>query len=239
MVTFTNQTLLVIAPHPDDEIIGCGGLISKLKSVGGKVYVLYMTVGTTRDFTNGGSTSYLPERLVEVQRVTAQLGVDGWHVLLAGDQYHLQLDQIPQQKMINAIERGADLSLEVVRPDIIALPSINDYNQDHRAVAYAALTACRPSLSSAKHIPALILSYEAPMSGWSPLPTVMQPNFIVALTPQHLQGKLAGMRAYRSQVRGPGHPRHTGTLEALARLRGALIGAAFAEAYYCHKVAVH
>src|SRR3990167_4258794 len=46
---FKKQKLLVIAPHPDDEVIGCGGLIAKIKDAGGQVYVLFLTVGDTRD----------------------------------------------------------------------------------------------------------------------------------------------------------------------------------------------
>ena len=42
---------LVIAPHPDDEVFGCGGLLHRLKAAGGEVYVLYMTVGTAADFS--------------------------------------------------------------------------------------------------------------------------------------------------------------------------------------------
>ncbi|KKR86620.1 MAG: hypothetical protein UU34_C0012G0018 [Candidatus Curtissbacteria bacterium GW2011_GWA1_41_11] len=49
---FKKQKLLVIAPHPDDEVIGCGGLIAKIKDAGGQVYVLFLTVGDSRDFTS-------------------------------------------------------------------------------------------------------------------------------------------------------------------------------------------
>ena len=50
MFDFKGQKLLVIAPHPDDEVIGCAGLIQKIKNGGGKVFVLFLTVGDTNDF---------------------------------------------------------------------------------------------------------------------------------------------------------------------------------------------
>ena len=51
MNDFSNEKLLVIAPHSDDEILGCGGLISKVKKGGGKVYVLIFNLGFERDDT--------------------------------------------------------------------------------------------------------------------------------------------------------------------------------------------
>lgn len=239
MITLNKDTkLLVIAPHPDDEVIGCGGLISRVKAQGGQVYVLYMTVGTARDFTNGGSTSSAKKRISEIKRVATLLDINAWRIAFSGNKHHLQLDQIPQKKLIHEIERGARLSLELLRPDILALPPVTDYNQDHRAAAHAALTACRPAPAADKHIPSLVLSYEAPMSAWSPLRIDFQPNFLVKLSDANMRVKVKGMEAYQSQVRGAGHPRNTETLRALGRLRGSLIGEKFAEAYYCYKLTI-
>lgn len=238
MITLDASSLLVIAPHPDDEIIGCGGLISKIKSQGGQVHVLFMTVGSTHDFTNGGKKSSGKVRQTEIERVAKQFRFDSWRIAFPGDAYHLQLDQVPQRKLIDEIERGPKISLEAVRPDILAIPRLDDYNQDHHAVCTAALAACRPAPATDKHIPPLIISYEMPMNSWTPTATAHQPNLIIPLTPRQLRAKLQGMAAYQSQVRGPGHPRHTSSLKALAHLRGSLIGVPAAEAYYCYKLHV-
>lgn len=227
--------LLVIAPHPDDEVIGCAGLIHHVKAHGGKVFVLYMTVGTAKDFTNGGSTSHARGRKAEIKRVAKFLSIDDWRIVFTGDKHHLQLDQIPQKKLIHEIERGKRLSLETLRPDILALPPVTDYNQDHRATAQAALTACRPAPAADKFVPPLILSYESPMSAWSPQRIEFQPNFFVKLTPAYMRAKAQSMELYKSQTRGAGHPRNNETLTALARVRGSLIGEHYAEAYYCYK----
>ena len=65
-INYKNKKLLVIAPHPDDEVLGCGGLISKVKSGGGKVHVLCFTVGNIKQY---GGTSNSKKRILELKKV--------------------------------------------------------------------------------------------------------------------------------------------------------------------------
>lgn len=238
MLALDHVSLLVIAPHPDDEVIGCGGLISKIKSQGGQVQILFMTVGNTQDFTKGGRRSTRQTRQTEIKRVAQHLRFDQWRIAMPGDRYHLQLDHVPQKQLIHEIERGKKISLEASQPDILAIPSLDDYNQDHRAVTLAAIAASRPAPAADKYIPPLIISYETPMNAWTPRGVIHQPNLVISLTPAQLRAKLEGMQLYHSQMRAAGHPRHIDSLAALARLRGALIGTVAAEAYYCYKLAI-
>ncbi|OGY21951.1 MAG: hypothetical protein A2126_00955 [Candidatus Woykebacteria bacterium GWB1_45_5] len=236
MLNLTKKTLLIIAPHPDDEIIGCGGLISKIKSLGGKVYVLYLTVGTTSDFSKRGvSTEF--ERVEEIKKVSSFLKLDGWRIAFPGDLYHLQLDRLGQKQIIHEIERGEKISLELLKPDIVAFPCLGDYNQDHSAAARATFSACRPASEADKFVPDLILSYEAPMGFWS-LETNSNPNFFVKLTARELGDKIKAVSLYKSQMRGTGYPRSREVLESLAAVRGSIIGTEFAEGFYCHKIKV-
>lgn len=178
----------------------------------------------------------MQQRIQEIKKVAALLRLDSWRIAFQGNKYHLRLDRVPHRDLIHEIEQGKGISIEAIRPDILAIPTVGDYNQDHRAAALAALTACRPAPARDKFTPPLILSYESPMNAWSPQPTDRQPNVIFKLTPAQLRDKLNGMSTYNSQVRETGHPRHIDTLRALTRLRGSLIGEAAAEAYYCHKL---
>ena len=75
MSYFKNKKILIISPHPDDEVFGCGGLIHRCKREGGEVYVLYLTVGTTKDFSAKG-ISTLDERMNEVEKVVKFLKID-------------------------------------------------------------------------------------------------------------------------------------------------------------------
>jgi LmbE family N-acetylglucosaminyl deacetylase len=234
MLNLANKTLLVIAPHPDDEVIGCGGLITKIKSLGGKVYVLYLTVGNTVDFTKKG-LSTTDERLAEIKKVTQFLNIDGWRIAFPGDKYHLQLDTVSQKKLIHEVERGEKISLENTRPDIIAFPMSNDYNQDHRAAAQASFAACRPTPKSDKFVPDLILSYDTPMNEWV-LENHNKLNFFVHLTEKQFSNKMKALGLYKSQARSKGHLRSEETVKAMATSKGALIGSKLAEGYYCHKL---
>jgi LmbE family N-acetylglucosaminyl deacetylase len=227
-------TLLVIAPHPDDEVISCGGLIARVKEEGGAVHVLFLTVATTKNFSNK-PTSTQNERIKEIKAVAKKLNIDGWRIAFPGPKYHLQLDQVAQRDIIHEIEQGKKISLEALRPDILVFPLLSDYNQDHRAAAAAALTACRPAPHNEKFTPSLILSYESPMLTWAQPTEYARINFFVKLEDRHLNAKVGAMELYDSQRRAPHHPRHEETLRTLAKLRGSTVGTAFAEGYYCHK----
>ena len=75
MTSLIKQRLLIIAPHPDDEVIGCAGLIQKVKNNGGKVFVLFLTVGDTKDFSKKGISS-LNDRKKEIKKVSSFLKYD-------------------------------------------------------------------------------------------------------------------------------------------------------------------
>lgn len=234
MLDLKDKRVLIVAPHPDDEVIGCGGLIMRTKEAGGKVYVLYMTVGNTHNYSNQRYSS-INERMCEIQSVIEYLGIDDWRLALEGDEYHLRLDQVSQRQLIDEIERGKRISLQAIFPDIIVFPPFHDYNQDHRAVAQAAFSACRPARQEDKHVPPLIMSYETPMDWWSYPTDTQRTNILLTLTSEHSRRKAKAMSLYKSQTRQPGHPRNGRSLMALAELRGTAMGALSAEAYYCHK----
>jgi LmbE family N-acetylglucosaminyl deacetylase len=191
-------------------------------------------VGTTKDFSAaGGSSSH--QRIHEIEQVASYLHLDGWHIAFPGDAYHLQLDHMPQQRIIHAIEQGPFLSLEHLRPTILAFPTLDDYNQDHRAAALAAFTACRPNVRARKYTPYLLLSYYTPSYTWSPTHSSGPPNFFVELSEKEMEEKTTAMNIFRSQRREMGNPRNSETLRALATVHGSAIGAPFAEAFFCQR----
>jgi len=119
----SSDKLLVIAPHPDDEVIGCGGLIQKVKKAGGKVYVIFLTNGTTNDFSkNGPSTEN--ERDEEIKKVSKFLDFDDYHIAFEGNDFHLKLDTIGQKKIMDMIERESPISIEKIKPTIVVFPSV-------------------------------------------------------------------------------------------------------------------
>src|SRR5690554_7535025 len=140
MIDWQAQRVLIFSPHPDDEVIGCGGLVSKVKDEGGQVFVQFVTLGDTRDLSQTGMST-ADERVAEIDRVAGMLKYDEWDIALRGPQYHLRLDAMAQRDLIAVLENDGHLSLRSVEPTMVLLPSPVSYNQDHRAVAEAAITA--------------------------------------------------------------------------------------------------
>ena len=235
MINLTKQRLLVIAPHPDDEIFGCGGLIHAVKKGGGKVAVLYLAVGTTQDFSQKGSST-TDERVREIERVAKKMRIDDWHLAFPGNEFHLQLDALPQKKLIHEIERGK-VSLERFKPTIFAYPSFADYNQDHRAANEASTTAARPVNGNFKHVPSVCLEYEFTYRGWSPIEP-REPNLFLSLDKAALQAKLTALALYRSQMKTKKGPVSVYAAEAQAKMRGVLAGVDHAEAYVARRIRV-
>ncbi len=230
----SDRTLLVIAPHPDDEIFGCGGLMYRVKKAGGKVYVLYLTVGTTKDFSRKGQST-LVERMKEIERVAKFMKIDGYKVAFPGNDHHLQLDALPQKVLINEIERGDGISLEALKPTTIAIPSAYDYNQDHRAANRAAITATRPVPDKFKHFVPTVLEYEFPYFTWTSEHEKPSPNVFVSLDDESLGAKLKALGMYKSQMKVNDGPISVYGAETLARMRGIHAGSKAAEAFVLHR----
>ncbi|MEV0398691.1 PIG-L family deacetylase [Actinoallomurus sp. NPDC050550] len=230
-IDWADQRLLVVAPHPDDELLGCGALMSRVKRAGGEVFVLFVTVGDTRDFSRTGRSTGV-EREREVDDVAKYINLDGHHLALPGEEFHLRLDQLPQQRLVDLIERDGPLAVSEIRPSVVLIPELSSYNQDHRAVAAAAITALRPGPRRDRHQPDLILMYEEVADGWSG-ETVSPRNFHVVVEPVDLDRKIEGLRRYTSQWRTHPNTRSEEALRALAAIRGAQCGEPLAEAFHC------
>lgn len=229
-LSLKHQRILIIAPHPDDEVFGCGGLISRCKREGGKVFVLYMTVGTTKDFSRRGVSTH-DERAGEMARVTKALRIDGHRLAFPGDRFHLKLDAVPQKELINVIERGPVVSLQALRPTIVITSSPSDYNQDHRSVAQAVLAAARPAPNDFKALQPVVLFSELPYGSWTADAMQPSPNVFVALHKQDLQKKVKALRLYTSQLKNSRAPLSVRGVTVLAQLRGMQSGLPLAEAY--------
>jgi LmbE family N-acetylglucosaminyl deacetylase len=228
---FGGASVLIIAPHPDDEVIGCGGTIARVKESGGRVYVQYMTVGNVTECSPAGCST-VEQRVIELKQVATQLDLDGFQLSLAGDQYHLQLDRLPQLDLMAAIDTEGEVSMQTVKPDVVMVPSLESYNQDHRAVGNAALAVLRPSDGRFRHQPSVVLVYEELSDQWTGVAT-RPPDVFVCLDERHVAKKLSAMKLYESQYRDHPHSRSLRSLESVAILRGAQCGTQYAEAFQC------
>jgi len=215
----TPRRVLVIAPHPDDEVLGVGGTIARLASEGAEVHVVIATTGYPPAF----DAALTQQGRREARCAHELLGVRETVFLpfpAAG------LDTVPHSEMNAAFGEA----MARVRPDALFVPFNGDIHRDHQRVFASALVAARPG---GPHRPAAIYAYETlSETNWNApyLTPGFAPNVFVEITEQ-LETKLEAMRRYASQVKPAPNERSVETLRALATLRGSTIAVAAAEAF--------
>lgn len=236
MLDLKRQTLLIIAPHPDDEVLGCGAFIKRIKDENGKVYVLFLTVGDTKDFSKKG-ISFGKDREREMKAVAKFLKFDNYYLAFKGNNYHLRLDILGQKLLMDVIERDCPVAIEKVKPTIVAFPYPFSYNQDHRLAAAATHACLRSAPRKDKHFVPIVLSYEEPSDGWT-LHNQPELNFFVDVKEKDITAKQKAMQMYQSQNRTNNNPRSIQILKNLSLLRGSQIGEKYAEAFYAHRIII-
>jgi len=229
----SKQRLLVVSPHADDESFGCAGTIAKIKSLGGEVYILVMSVGDLKLYDGKKDIVAGSTRTEEFAEVADFLKVDGYDIAYTDTESHLRLDAIPQRDLIHVIEQSSSVALDKIQPTMVALPAIS-YNQDHVATFRAGFTACRPHDPSVKSFPRIVLSYDNQTLFWNVDYDKYHPNFHVDIS-DFLDIKLKALSLHKSQLRHSPHHCSIENMEFLARTRGHEISVAAAEAYVCHR----
>ncbi len=226
MQNFKNDRLLVIAPHADDEVLGCGGLISKVKSDGGQVYVLIFNVGSIEEYDN---KKFTEKRKKETKDAMNYLKVDDYATIFDSPNDNRYLDAKPLHTLIRNIETETKVSISKIKPTIVAIPTIKSHHQDHLHVHKACIAALRPLSTPIANI---VISYEAPEhSRWS-TGGVFEPNMYIDIS-KFLNKKIQSFYKYKSQVKPGGRDKNTITNHA--EYRGKEVGKKYCEAYFIHR----
>jgi LmbE family N-acetylglucosaminyl deacetylase len=210
---------LVIAPHPDDEVLGCGGTIARIVAGGGTVEIAVVTRGREPRF----ETAQADAVRKEAEKAHRLLGVARTHFL---DLPAAELDQMAHADLNHAVATVVGL----VEPDTLFVPFVGDLHIDHRLVFEAALVAARPR---GDRYPARILAYETVSeTNWSAptLAPAFHPNVFIDIS-DHIDTKLRAFACFASQVRPSPDERSLETLRALATVRGSTVTRAAAEAF--------
>ncbi|GAA2288416.1 PIG-L family deacetylase [Nonomuraea roseoviolacea subsp. roseoviolacea] len=218
------ERVLVISPHADDEVLGCGGLMAAQADAGAEVHVLFLAVDGMRHYGLDGATTYR-QRLDEIEDVRATLGFS-YEIAYGDRDLTERLDTLPRRELVDLFERA----LNERRPDLLLLPSFADYDQDHRAVFAAGFAAARPIAQQfGKWLVPHVFLYEMSKIQWASEP--MPRSTAYCDIGAYMERKLEALRGYRSQHRPSPHIRSEESVTALATLRGAEIGVERAEAF--------
>lgn len=214
--------VLVVAAHPDDEVLGCGGAIARHASEGDSVQVVILAEGITSRRANSQDVT-IDELHAATHRANELLGVD--EVLLDGLPDN-RLDSLDRLEVAQRIEAH----VQRWRPSVVYTHHCGDVNLDHQIVHHAVVTASRPQPG---HCVEMLLFFEVVSSTeWQPPGSGIpfQPNWFVDIT-QTLERKLDAMNAYVDEMRSWPHPRSLPAVEHQARWRGASVGVEAAEAF--------
>lgn len=213
------NTVLVVAAHPDDEVLGPGGTLARHVHRGDQVHALLVADGATSRYADG-----MAEVLAKCTRRAAQvLGFASVEHLAFPDQ---RLDALPLLEVTREVEKSVDR----VRPDIVYTHFPGDVNADHGIVARAAWTACRPYV-----LPGLRLfaAFETPSStewAWPIAGSTFHPALFVDVS-STLDEKLDAMSCYETELREYPHPRSLRALRERAAYWGSRVDRPAVEAF--------
>jgi LmbE family N-acetylglucosaminyl deacetylase len=219
------KNILVVAAHPDDEVLGCGGTIARLAHEGHNVSIAILGEGITSRNESGGLSidkqlTVLKQQSGEAARI---LGVDKvCHYSLPDN----AMDTIPMLTVVKIIE---DLIAEI-KPNTIFTHHSGDLNIDHSITLRAVLTASRPvNHCTVKHI----YSFEIPSSTeWScgKISGNYHPNTFVDIE-SYVEKKIEAMEIYCDEVRSSPHPRSRDVIVATSCKYGSYAGVSAAEPF--------
>jgi LmbE family N-acetylglucosaminyl deacetylase len=217
--------VLVIAAHPDDEILGCGGTAARLVTEGHEVHFAILGEGITGRHSNraDADASRLAALHQQAHAAAAKVGVKNLTLHNLPDN---RLDTVPLLDVVKIVE---DL-VEKFRPETIYTHHGGDLNVDHGIIHRAVLTATRPTAGHPVHD---ISAFEVPSStewAFQRIEPSFRPNVFVEIT-QTIDTKIAAMECYETERRKFPHPRSPEALRAIATRWGSVVGCAAAEAF--------
>lgn len=213
--------VLVVAVHPDDETLGCGGTILKHKKLGDKIY--WMIITSIRNHPLNFSPEIVEKRNKTIKAVAEAYGFDGV----------VELDiptTLVDKSDLGVLVTKAGKYIDEIKPDIVYMMHEHDVHSDHR-VSFSALYSC---LKSFRHpFVKQVYSFEALSETEFAVATAGNtfiPNVFVDIT-DFFDRKLDIMSLYDTEVMQEPYPRSLSSIKALARVRGSRCGAMYAEAF--------
>ncbi|MGH9512484.1 MAG: PIG-L deacetylase family protein [Terriglobales bacterium] len=219
------MTILVVAAHPDDEVLGCGATLARLAREGHEVHIAIVAEGITsrygeRDRADGGQLALLHEN---AHAAAAKIGAKD--ILL----YKLPDNRLDTVALLDIVKLVEGL-VERLAPEIVYTHHSGDLNMDHGIVHRAVLTATRPVPGQSV---CEVYAFEVPSStdwAFQGLEPVFRPNVFVDVT-STMETKLAAMACYVTEARQSPHPRSPDALRAAATRWGSVVGCQAAEAF--------
>ena len=221
------ERILVIAAHPDDELLGCGGLLSKFSKQNVPIRIVFLAEGVSSRFSDIKSNFEKIRSEIETRekyslRALGKIGIKRNQIYFS-ERKCCQLDQYPRLELTKEIE----FHINDFSPTCLLTHFEKDTNIDHRICYEAILPAIRPLKNTSLKI---ILSFEIPSSTEWNYPYQFKPNFFVDIT-NNLESKLESCIEYKGEIKEKEDARSLESIKSLAFLRGNQSGYEYAEGF--------
>lgn len=218
----SRESVLVIAAHPDDEILGAGGTLARHAAVGDQVDILILAQGASSRTTSHSSTEDIGALKQSALAAAATIGA---HEVRFGDLPDNRLDSLDLIDVVRLVEEN----VARCAPSVVYTHHGGDLNIDHRIAFEAVMTACRPLPGSTI---VSIYTFEVPSSTeWSLVERgLFNPTTYINIR-DTLGVKLNALDSYEQEMRPFPHPRSKENVRSLAAIRGAESGLEAAEAF--------
>jgi LmbE family N-acetylglucosaminyl deacetylase len=221
----TPNSILVVAAHPDDEILGCGGTMTRLAREGHEVRIVILAEGMSSRYAHREDAD--PQQLQHLH-ARAQQAADkvGAKELVLCKLPDNRLDTVPLLEVVKLVEE----LVTRFRPEVIYTHHPGDLNVDHGVVHRAVLTATRPV---AGQCVSEIYAFEVPSStewAFQRLEPLFRPSVFVDIT-ETLETKIKALACYDTETRKFPHPRSPEALRAIATRWGSVVGLQAVEAF--------
>jgi len=226
--------ILIVAAHPDDEVLGMGGTIKKLSKEGNDIKTVFLSTGI---LARGPSTKYSSKKILtkkfldtmdkrvkdlqhDAKRAAKILGINKIEFFDFPDN---EMDTISRLQVTKTIEN----IISEFKPSIIYCTPQFDVNVDHQSLFYATLTATRPKKNN---FVKKVFAFEVLSSTEWFFPTRFTPNVFVDIS-KEISSKIKALEAYKDEIEQFPHPRSKISIEANARKWGSVSGFNYAEAF--------
>lgn len=218
------KTVLVIAAHPDDEVLGCGGTVARLSAEGVECHLLIVTDGSSSQYRDSDHLHEIIEaKKLETKNCADLLGFKSIHY---GELPDMKLDTTPHIRINQVIEEVIDK----VQPDTVFTHFWGDVNCDHQNVYKSTLVAVRPVLGQ---VVREVYCYRVPSSTeWTPnkADTMFMPNYFVDIE-KYTEKKYDAFACYSTELREYPHPRSVQYLRENDKVVGLRVGLLVAEEF--------
>lgn len=215
-----NRRILIVAAHPDDEVLGCGGTVARMVNEGCRAYTLILGEGVASRDGVKNKAAKIAQLKKQATKANKILGVSETHLLDFPDN---KFDAAPLLDVVKAVEKIKNR----IRPDIVFTHYVRDLNIDHRVAFQAVITATRPCPGEGVKE---IYSFAVPSSTEWNYPVSFFPEIFFDIK-DTINLKLKALAEYRGELKAFPHPRSLEGVKLNAQYRGSQVGLTHAEVF--------